>query len=292
MNTVFVIGMFKSQAKRFSAECSRRGTRCRQVLADVGKQGDFVLVPTPHDAVLSFRDWLNSENDEEYDNLHIILLPYCKITSEMEVELEIAVELGAKLIEPEAGVDGWPESLSRRNKADTTFLNTFFGKVTGLLPLVSEPEVSISDYYKQLSLENPRLVFSPHVYANCDGIASHRKIFMKFAADCLAELLLQPPGCRVDAYFRGKGIEHAQTGGISTHLEVVSEDSNVTRVKHTSQTHLKKGDNTTSTAAVRIYYHFIHHDDVSYVVIMYAGSHPEDEIHWQLQLPSRSTEVA
>ncbi|MFP1902165.1 hypothetical protein ACLEDY_09260 [Lonsdalea quercina] len=281
METLFVIGMFKSQSKRFYAECNRRNIRYYPVLADVGKQGIMGLVPTPHDAVLAFQEWLKNEN-EEYDKLHIIQLPYCEITADMENELEVAVEFGATLITPEAGLNGWPGCLSRRNKADTDFLNIFFRKITELLPAVVEPEVSISEHYKQVAAVNPRVIFSPHVYHTCDAVASHRISFMKDAANALSELLLQPLGCRNDVFFREKGIEHAQTGGIVTHLNVVSANS---IEKYSSEMHLKKGDKTSGAAAVRIYYHFIYHDSISYVVVLYAGPHPESDISWQLQLP-------
>ncbi|WP_407578949.1 hypothetical protein [Citrobacter koseri] len=281
METLFVIGMFKSQSRRFSAECNRRELRCRQVLVDVGRQGYLGLVPTPSDAVLAFRDWVKTE-DEDYENLHIVLLPYCEITDDLYDELEVAVEFGATLIEPEPGLDGWPDSLPRKKKPDEAFLNTFYGKMTELLPAVVEQMVSVSEHYRQMTAENPRLIFSPHVYELCDEVASHRKFFMKEAANALSELLVQPAGCRIDAFFRSKGIEHAQTGGISTHLEVISSG---TTIKYSSEMHLKKGDKTSSAAAVRVYYHFIHHDDISYVVVLYAGPHPDRDVSWQLPLP-------
>lgn len=282
METVFVIGMFKSLHKRFSAECNRRNIRCYQVVADIGKQGVMGLVPTPHDAIHAFQEWLKAE-DEEYDKLHIILLPYCDITEKMDDELEIAAEFGANVISLEAGCDGWPAHLSRKSKPDSEFLNTVFKKTIELLPEVIEPEISISDYYIQVAAANPNVIFSPHVFEHCNAVASHRKSFMKIAVDALSELLIQPPGLRHDAFFQEKGIDHAQTGGIETHLEVVSENSSV---KYTSQMHLKKGDKTSSAAAVRIYYHFIHQDNVSYVVVVYAGAHPENDFSWQLQLPA------
>lgn len=281
METIFVIGMFKSQSRRFSAECTRREIRCRQVLADVGRQGILGLVPTPGDAVLAFRDWLKTEN-EDYENLYIVLLPYCDITDELYDELDVAVECGATLIEPEAGIDGWPDCLPRKKKPDEAFLNTFFRQMTLLLPTMVEHAVSVSEHYRRIAAENPRIIFSPHVYECCDAVALYRKSFMKDAVNALLALLTQPPDCRIDAFFRSKGIDHAQTGGISTYLEVTSSGSSI---KYPSQMHLKKGDKTSIAAAVRIYYHFIQLDDISYIVVMYAGPHPERDISWQLRLP-------
>lgn len=282
METLFVIGMFKSQAKRFAAECNRRDIRCRQVLADVGKQGYMGLVPTPRDAVLAFRDWVKTE-DEDYENLHIILLPYCDITDELCDELDVAVEFGAKLIGPEPADGGWPDRLSSKKKPDEAFLNNIFSKMTELLPAMVEPVVSVSEHYRQISVENPRVIFAPHVYELCDEVASHRKTFMKEAANALSELLAQPAGGRIDAFFRSKGIEHAQTGGISTYLEVIGTNTNI---KYSSEMHLKKGDKTSGAAAVRVYYHLIRHDDISYIVVLYAGPHPDRDVSWQLHLPA------
>ncbi|MFV8845439.1 hypothetical protein [Serratia fonticola] len=281
METIFIVGMFKSLNKRLAAECNRRDIRNYQVLADFGKQGFLGLVPTPHDAILAFQEWLKAEN-EEYHKLHIIVLPYCSITKEMDEELETVEEFGASVEYVEAGCDGWPSLLPRKKRPDTEFLNNVFKKTIELLPPIVEPEISVSDYYYQVAQANPKVMFSPHVFEHCDYVAPHRKLFMKSAVDALSEFLKQPPGLRVDAFFQEKGIEHAQSGGIITHLEVVSGNS---KVKHSSQTHLKKGDNTTSAAAVRIYYHFINQNEINYIVITYAGAHPENDFSWVVNLP-------
>ncbi|HGH4634281.1 TPA: hypothetical protein ACJIWT_000783 [Enterobacter bugandensis] len=281
METIFIVGMFKSLTKRFASECNRRDIRYHKVLADFGKQGFLGLVPTPGDAILAFQEWLKAEN-EEYHKLHVIVLPYCSITKEMAEELEAVEEFGARVKYVEADSDGWPSLLPRKKRPDTEFLNNILKKTIELLPPIVEPEVSVSDYYRQLAQSNPKVIFSPHVFDCCDQVAPHRKLFMKNAVDALSEFLEQPSGLRIDAFFQGKGIEHAQSGGIVTHLDVISGDS---KVKYSSQTHLKKGDNTTSAAAVRIYYHFINQNDIYYIVITYAGAHPENDFSWVVNLP-------
>lgn len=282
METAFFIGVFKSQSKRLEAECKRRGVRCRQVMADVGKQGTLGLLPTPSDAIHAFQDWLRNE-DENYGQLHIILLPYCEITEALYDELLAAVDLGAHLLEPEAGKDGWPAQVGRNKKYETIFLNDFFGKTAELLPQssVNEDDISVGEHYRRIEADIYRVRVEPHVYQFCDNVPNFRKAFLKDALDALVVLINEPAGCRHEVFFENRGIHHAQSGGITTHLTITGGKSDF---KQSSNVHLKKGDNTSSAAAVRVYYQIIQYNEIDYLLILYAGPHPDKDVYWALNL--------
>lgn len=278
METLLVIGLFKSLQHRFSAECTQRNIRYKFILADIGKEGTMDLLPFPKDAVYSFQSWLKEE-DEEYQRLNVIYLPYSDLPEELESELDAAYDLGCTINDPGAGEDGWPEILPRRNKPDTVYINQVFEKLVELLPPVQCAEISISEYYHQIEAKNPCVLFSPSVFECCDKVAPFRVKFMKQAVDALAELTIQDPEERIDMFFRKKGIEHAQTGGIKSYLDINYENNNI---KSNSCMHLKRGDKTSAESAVRIYYQLAILPKKRLVIIIYAGPHPEDNVVWKM----------
>jgi len=251
-------------------------------MADVGKQGTLGLLPTPSDAIHAFQDWLRNE-DENYGQLHIILLPYCDITDALYDELLAAVALGAKLIEPDAGEDGWPAQVGRNKKFETAFLNNFFDKTTELLPqsLVKDEEISVGEHYRRIEDDIYQVRIEPHVYQVCDDVPRFRKTFLKDALDALVVLINNPTGCRHDDFFESKGIHYAQSGGITTHLVITGGK---TDLRQSSNVHLKKGDNTSCASAVRVYYQIVQYNDIDYLIILYAGPHPDKDISWSLNL--------
>lgn len=276
MGTVFVLGLFKSLQRRLEGDCTRKGVRYKAVLADRGREGTFTLLPVGHDAkhaLLAYADSL-----EDYKDGYVVVLPYADIPPDLEDELKALADVGCTVVRGKKGEDGWPP-LKRRDRPDTNTLNAAYARLWCEIPIAeAEKGVAVSAYFRELAETSGQILFADGVYDTCDAVAPHRREFMRRSADALLELARVGSDGRIDAYFRAKGIEHAQTGGINATFEAFFNSHSV--YKDTSNVHLKKGDKTTPEGAARLYYQIFVFNSSTYVVVLYAGPHPDRDVSW------------
>ncbi|MEW9585100.1 hypothetical protein [Paraburkholderia sp. DGU8] len=284
MSVVFVIGLFKSLQRKFDADCVRHGLRNRTVLADIGSKGTLTLLPIERDAIHALRAYLDSL--DQYADAHVLVFPYAPIPADLEDELDALSEMGGMVIRGNNGHDGWP-ALATKKRPDTGVINAAYRRLwLGMPSVAPAPEPMPSEYFLQVSDANPRILFAPDVLTTCDLVAAHRREFLRRAIDALVDFVADGSGGRIDAFFREKGLDHAQTGGISATLEV--QWGAKTIHKGTTNTHLKQGDRTTPEGAARLYYQVFSHSERTYVAVLYAGPHPDHDVRWTCQFPESS----
>lgn len=282
MRVVFVIGLFKPLQRKFDAECVRNGLRNKTVLADIGAKGSLTLLPIERDAIHALRAYLDGL--DQYSDAHVVVFPYAPIPNELEDELKALTAVGGTVIRGNNGHDGWP-ALPPKQRPDTEVINAAYKRLWFGLPAVAPAaEPTPSEYFRQVADANPQILFAQGVFATCDHVAPHRHDFLKRAVDALVDLVADGSGGRIDAFFREKGLDHAQTGGISTTLEVLSGTQTV--YHETTHTHLKQGDKTTPEGAARLYYQVFSHHERVYVAILYAGPHPDRNVRWTYNFPN------
>lgn len=276
VGTVFIIGLFKSLRNKLASDCTRKGMRYKAVLADRGREGTLTLLPVGNDAKHALLAYADSLDD--YEDGYVIVLPYAEIPSDLEDELQALADVGCKVVRATNGQDGWPR-LKRRERPDTNTLNAAYARLWREFPVAeTEEEASVSVYFRQLAETSGQILFADSVFGTCDAVAPHRREFMRRSADALLEFVRVGSDGRVDAYFRAKGIEHAQSGGINATFEAYFNGRRV--YKETSNVHLKKGDNTTPEGAARLYYQIFVFNNSTYVVVLYAGPHPDRDVNW------------
>ncbi|WP_155282216.1 hypothetical protein [Ralstonia solanacearum] len=277
---MFVIGLFKSLQRKFDADCGRNGIEGRSILVGIGAEGTLTLLPIEKDAVYAFRAYIDSL--DHYTDAHVIVLPYAPIPADLEVELGTVAEMGGVIIRVAAGQDGWP-LLGKKQKPDTTIINDAYARLRQELPVSQQQGTPPpSEYFRLVAEANPQIIFATGVLATCDTVADHRYDFLRSAVDALVEFAMDGAGGRIDAFFRARGFDHAQTGGITTTLEVLDGTNTIHR--GTSNTHLSQGRKTTPQGAARLYYQVFTHQGLTYVVVLYAGPHPDRDVRWTYTL--------
>lgn len=280
---VFIIGLPRSIRARIEAEARRNGLSLISILCDIGKEGALMLLPHPDQAIFRLRSYYDQLDD--IDDAYIIVLPYAPIPKDLEVELDLVDTMGGTTVRPTQGQDDWIQNKAKR--PDTTVLNSICERLLKeifpnhyLFPAQADLP---SEYFRASSESRPQLIFSGDIFEVCDQVAIHRYAFMRKAADAFAEMVAKNGHVGpADTYFGTLGLEHAQTGGIQTTLEVIRGASSI--YNKTSSVHLKQGDKTTPQAAARIYYHSFLHEKRCYIVVLYAGPHPEADISLTLEL--------
>lgn len=274
MSAVFVIGLFRSLQRKFDADCKRNGLRNSKVLADIGAKGTLTLLPIENDAVYALRSYLDGLDD--YAEAHVLVLPYAPIPNNLEAELEALIECGGTVIRGADGQDGWP-ALAPKKRPDTSLINAAYSRLWQAMPALAVVQVILpSEYLRQVADANSQILICEDIYATCDQVAAHRYDFIKRSVDALVEFVSDGSDGRIDAFFRAKGLDHAQTGGINATVEVFCDGESI--YKHTSSTHLKQGDKTTPEGAARLYYQSFVYQGKTYAVILYAGPHPERDV--------------
>ncbi|WP_124920746.1 hypothetical protein [Burkholderia sp. Bp9099] len=278
MSGVLVIGLPKSLEKRFAVECGRKGFARQVVLADVGKKGRLVLIPYPGQALATVREYADALPN--YADAHVIVLPYTELPDGLADELDTLQDCGATIVRGANGRDGWPQ-LTEKQRPDTAALNSIYAQLWSVMPVwggeeESEDDTLPSDYFRQVEDGNARVLIIDRVYESCDLVLPIRRKFLKRAIDALAEFAVDGASGRLDAFFGERRLHHAQTGGISSSLTVYLGEAVV--YDETSNAHLKQGDATTPQGAARLYYHHFVVGEVTYVVVTYAGPHPDTNV--------------
>ncbi|WP_162956966.1 hypothetical protein [Pseudomonas aeruginosa] len=279
-NTIFVVGLLKPLNKRFESHCARNGLYSRAVLADIGREGTFTLLPVGQDAKHALHAYVDKLND--YQDGLVVVLPYADLSDDLRHELETLAECGCTVIWAANEEDAWPK-IKRRQKPDTSILNAVYERLLHCLPGIQQNAItSVSDHFQAVLEKNDHIHFHDSILDCCNAVAPHRYEFMKSAINALSDFIALGSDGRIDAFFRERGIEHAQSGGINTTLKVLLNGHEI--YKKTANTHLKKGDKTTPEGAARIYYQIFHFDDASHLAILYAGPHPESDVSWTLEI--------
>lgn len=276
MSTVFIVGLPKSLRRRLEAECRRNSLRCKSILADIGKEGTFVLLPVGHDGKHALHAYVDGLDN--YSESCIFVLPYAPISSDLEAELEALSELGCSINYIRTAKEDWP-ALNYKQRPNTRFYNDVYDFVCQSLGFQKKKDrISVSGYLRKVSEECQNLIFSNYVFEECDKISDHRREFVYRAIDAFVDFLGSGSGGRIDAFFREKGLDHAQTGGITTDLRVFAAEKLVHH--ESSSTHLKKGDKTKPESAVRIYYQIFDYKNEKFIVVVYLGPHPDKDMGW------------
>lgn len=248
------------------------------ILCELGKEGQsYRLLPHPAAAIHHLRTFFDGDMvATSYDEATVLVLPYVEVPEDVAAELEAFRELGARVVYATAGEDGWPDFPKGKKNRTERFFDAVIAAARKDIFLV-EP-TSASDIFAAITAHCPRIIVTRGALESCDEIAACRIPFIRDAALAFVEYVdAGGPSGRIDAYFRSKGLEHAQTGGVETKL-LLTRGGQVL-YERTSHTHLKKGDKTTPQAAARIYYHALEIDDAGhFIAVLYAGPHPDRDI--------------
>lgn len=279
MGGVFVLGLPKQLRARLDTAMRRQGENVTNALADSGKEGTMYLVPNPDAAVHKLRDYYRSSG-EQYEDAYILVIPYITVPPELEQELAILEDLGGEVVRPVAGQNNWPQ-LKKRQKPDDRFFNDLFCCI--IEELICDDDEPPSNYFRSIAERQPRFIIARGALDNCDEVAEIRREFLRDAADAFLKFVDENGRVgRIDGFFRSLGLEHAQSGGITTTLTVIKGGQKVHFEK--ANAHLKQGDGTTLQGAARIYYQHFSADELCYIVLFYAGPHPVRDISVQCEL--------
>lgn len=282
MGGVFIIGLPTQISKTLEAAAKQEKVRITSVTAGIGKEGRFRLFPAPEDAIHSLRAYYD-QFDGRYEDAFVVVLPYAPIPDEVRAELDVLESMGAEVVQAAPGEDDWPP-LAKRGKPDTRFFNDLFRRLRD--EIFEADEEMPSDYFRAASERNSKIIIAKGALDSCNDVPQHRHAFMKLAADTFV-IIADRNGQvgRMDAFFRESGLDHAQSGGISTTLRVCKDGRCIHNA--TSNMHLKQGDNTTPQAAARIYYQHFLGSGLCYIVVFYAGPHPDCDLSLvaEIELP-------
>ncbi|HCD9749797.1 hypothetical protein ABL975_05065 [Pseudomonas aeruginosa] len=282
MDQVFIIGLPNQLRRRLESALEDYGISPTTIPADIDKSGRLKLLPDPSVAASRLRDYCESV-EGGYDRAEVHVLPYTLLPPDLNDELAALEEMGAEVVYYEMEKDGWPYMHHPKPKITQTFLDAIFHllleEVAGEIKEDGVEAVAPSEYIKLACQSTPNLIVVGSAIDLCDAIATGRYPWVKSAIDAFVELVGKKGNVgTLDAFFEGRQLYHAKTGGISIKLEIKAGGKQVHL--ETSNAHLKKGDATTPQAAVRIYYQFLALDGAFYVFLLYVGPHPEKDLSY------------
>jgi len=267
---VLVIGLLKSMTPGFKVECVRKGVEPHIVQAEFGNNG-WALIPHPGSAVQAVQAYAGP--DDDWGDLHVIVMPYAEVPARLDDELSVLIDGGATVVRAVNGQGGWPH-VSKRKRADAATIEQIRQRLWAEIP-VGEAlgEVLPSEYFRQVCDANSRVIVAETVYGMCDLVAPLRRDFLKRAIEALAEFVREGSDGSIEAFFRRRQLTHAQTGHNRSTLKLFLRDKEI--LNETVETHLSQGQATTPQGAARLYYHHTVIEDERWVVITWAGPHPE-----------------
>lgn len=272
MSGVLVIGLLKSMTQHFKAECARKGVAPLIVQAEFGNNG-WALIPHPGSAVQAVQAY--AEKSTDWGDLFVIVMPYAEVPEELDGELDVLVEGGATVVRAANGQGGWPH-VQKRKRADAATIEQIRLRLWAEIPVgdaVDEDNILPSEYFRQVCDANARVIVAQAVYDMCDLVEPLRREFLKRAIEALAEFARDGSDGPIEAFFRVRQLTHAQTGHNRSTLKLISGGKEV--LNETVETHLYQGNATTPQGAARLYYHHTLIDGERWVVITWAGPHPE-----------------
>jgi hypothetical protein len=280
MTQVFIIGLPIQLRRRVESSLENRGISPAIILADSDKLGRLKLLPDPTLAASRLREYCESV-DGGYDHAEVYVLPYTPIPQDVNDELDALEDMGAQIIAFEMEQDGWPYLHAAKPKITQDFqdqvFNALFEEIVG-----EEDEAAVlpSEYIRRACEGSPNLIIVGSAIDLCDAIAVGRRFWVRKAIDAFVEIIAHNGniGGTLDAFFEDRQLYHAKSGGISVKLEIRAGGEQVHL--ETSNEHLKKGDNTTPQAAVRVYYQLLALEGEFYVFLLYIGPHPDRNLSY------------
>lgn len=283
MNTVYLIGLPDALRKRLEAEARRHDTRIPATYCKLGPKGDFRLEPFSPHSVHGIQSYMDSLGD--YAEADVIVLPYAPLPQELTNALAVVEEATDSFYAPNAGEDGWPAK--PKPNAGEAFLNALYKRLVEELFPADDAGVSPREYFLSLAAANSRFIIAEGALDHCDAVAATRYEFLRQSADALLAFISAAMGStgRIDAFLAERGLNHAQTGGITATVEVYLDGGLIH--ERACNTHIKQGDKTMRIAAARLYYDLFVVGDSAHVVILYAGPHPDSGCARVVHLPCR-----
>lgn len=267
-----IIGCPNTLVTRIKAAAARGGAQLHLVLAAIGLQGYFGLVPHDSHACAELNFYLNQI--PSYNDAVVVVLPYCPLPVALKADLTALEECGGAVIRVTAGSASFPKATG---KLDAVFVEQVaMSLLASLFPSGVPKELTPSEHFRAIAQRLPRLHIPNKALDECDQVAVHRFKFMRSAGDAIETFLTVGAGGRIDAFFAGRGLGHAQSGGLLATLKIYREKRCL--LHESVSTHLKQGDKTTPKAAARIYYHHYEIDNSACVAILYAGPHPNESV--------------
>jgi hypothetical protein len=278
MRKVFIIGLPKAIRGQVEAVAKTHDTLIKSVLADKGERAASLrIVPYPERAIEDLQTYADEYNN--FSDALVLVLPYAKLPPNLNDELDTFESLGGTVERPRQGENGWGKF--PKTQLDKSFYDSVVRSITQTL--FPKTEQIPSEYYRDIASRNTQFLIAEGALQSCDEVAGHRYDFLISVADALHQYVINGGSHgRIDAYFNELGLEHAQSGGINATLQVIEKGNCVH--KHTTSTHLKKGDKTTRIAAARVYYHNFIHNGRLYIAVLYAGPHPDNDIDLKIHL--------
>ncbi|WP_155301659.1 hypothetical protein [Burkholderia gladioli] len=282
MCRVLVIGLLKSLENRFNIECKRKGIVPTSVKAEIGKRGNYVLIP--HTGVAISELQAHSDAVSDYSDAYVIVMPYAELPENLEGELAALETYEARIVRSEAGRDGWP-SVPKTGAADSKVLNDIYSRLWQAMPEVTDPDLDLvpSDYFRKICGENPHIIVADSVFKICDEVTAVRQKFLRRCMDALSDLTRKEIGTPIDKHFRSWELDCAGSGSLTSSV-VLTQNSSVV-FEETTEVHLKQGDKTKVQNSVRVYFHQTVIQNVRLVIITYAGQHPDRNMKWSGECP-------
>lgn len=280
MPGLFVMGLPSQLRARLEGAAKTKEIAIATVVAGIGKEGSWRLMPAPEDAIYSLTAYY--EALDAFDQGFVLVLPYAPVPQEVAAEFVDLRDLGLAVEIAQEGNDGWPPLAK---KADTAFLNALFDRIQQALfgEVDAKPKQIPSDFFRSIAKEHPRFIIVEGALDLCDKVAKHRWSFLEKTAAAFSRLMADNgPNRPIDQYFEEYGLALATSGGISTTLEVMRDGALLHGA--TENTHLKRGDNTSAIAAVRVYYQTFMVKSAFYIALFYAGPHPDGNITRRIEL--------
>lgn len=275
---VHIIGLPRAVQLRLEAKFLDRHRLSTARMEIHNKRNVPSLVPFPTEAVIGLQEAFSRIEDPA--DLLVVVLPYAPVPDQLADELAALVDLGVAVHQPTPGQGRWPV-YSRRMRMDQAFLD---GLYFALVELTSVDNFQCpSERFIAATHRTARFVVAEGAITCVDEIAHHRFSFVERAVSALEEIA---DGCNIgsfDKFFTAKGLNFAASGGITVTLEVWRNGKRV--ASQPTNHHLKQGDGTTRVAAVRLYFDVIQDGDDRFVVVLYAGPHPDKDLTRRVELP-------
>lgn len=272
MDDIFIVGLPRDLRSRIESTVVRSGAQVKSVLAANGTPvGSLKLLPYPGQAAHDLRSFLDERT--AWSQIQILILPYAPLPTDLLDEIRAVEEYVGIIHLPKAGEGGWPPKPKHAPNKQFT---------DALLPLICSQLFPSADqlpsaFFAELVEECKQILIPAGAIDECDTVSPLRHTFFIDAGRAIRDFLSMGGDVgRVSEFFEGRGLLHAQSGGIYAAIEVIRNGQTV--YTHRTQTHLKKGDKTSARAAVRLYYHFFPMDGDLYAAILYAGPHPDTDV--------------
>lgn len=270
MASVCVVGLPSQLQARLVAACRRWQITLTPILAGKGKEGILWLLPHPREVKPILHGYVDGL--ASYADGIIVVLQYVPMPADLEHEIAVLEETGAKVTYAGPSQTQWP-TLATDRDFDEAFRESLFLALTNLLQPGEIQQDLPSEYFARVCGRSPNLLLATTVMRRCDTVTRNRYQFMRDAADAFEALLKGDPGMSLDQFFESKKLLHAKTGKITAKVAILKSGSKV--YSDSTETHLKDGDATTKADAARIYYHRFSVEGSLYVAVLHAGPHPD-----------------